>query len=52
MSVEVLDSETILNFVKDEGAFSEFITERFTILDKNNDGILSYSEMLHELQVG
>ncbi|KAM3394255.1 hypothetical protein P3S68_003257 [Capsicum galapagoense] len=50
MSVEVLDSETILNFVEDEEAFSEFIAERFTILDKNHDGILSYSEMLQELQ--
>ncbi|KAG5568342.1 hypothetical protein H5410_064645 [Solanum commersonii] len=50
MSVEVLDGATILSFVEDEQAFSEFIAERFNNLDKNHDGILSYSEMLKELQ--
>ncbi|XP_055828184.1 uncharacterized protein LOC129896340 [Solanum dulcamara] len=50
MSVEVLDGATILSFVEDEEAFSEFIVERFNNLDKNHDGILSYSEMLKELQ--
>lgn len=51
MSVEVLDGATILSFVEDEEAFSEFIVERFNNLDKDHDGILSYSEMLKELQV-
>nr|XP_004234473.1 uncharacterized protein LOC101252752 [Solanum lycopersicum] len=50
MSVEVLDGATILSFVEDEEAFSEFIVERFNNLDKDHDGILSYSEMLKELQ--
>ncbi|KAK4733253.1 hypothetical protein R3W88_007514 [Solanum pinnatisectum] len=50
MSVEVLDGATILSFVEDEEAFSEFIVENFNNLDKDHDGILSYSEMLKELQ--
>lgn len=51
MSVEFLDGATILSFVEDEEAFGEFIVERFNNLDKNHDGILSYSEMLKELEV-
>lgn len=50
MSVEILDSETIVNFVEDEAAFGAFIRERFAHLDTNHDGLLSYSEMLEELQ--
>ncbi|XP_059284891.1 uncharacterized protein LOC132038198 [Lycium ferocissimum] len=50
MSVQILDGATILNFVEDEEAFSEFIAERFSNLDKDHDGMLSYPEMLKELR--
>ncbi|KAH7533415.1 hypothetical protein FEM48_Zijuj04G0128300 [Ziziphus jujuba var. spinosa] len=50
MSVEVLDSATILNFIEDKEAFHVSVRERFANLDTNNDGLLSYSEMLKELQ--
>ncbi|XP_062151763.1 uncharacterized protein LOC133860117 [Alnus glutinosa] len=49
MSVEVLDAATIFNFVEDE-AFSVSIRDRFALLDTNQDGLLSYAEMLKELQ--
>ncbi|KAG8489205.1 hypothetical protein CXB51_017240 [Gossypium anomalum] len=49
MSVEVLDSGTIVNFVEDE-AFNVSIRERFAHLDADHDGLLSYSEWLKELQ--
>ncbi|KAA0059112.1 hypothetical protein IC582_000510 [Cucumis melo] len=50
MSVEILDSTTIVNFVEDEAAFNAYIRDRFTHLDTNHDGLLSYNEMLEELQ--
>ncbi|KAM1016074.1 hypothetical protein ACFX13_046547 [Malus domestica] len=50
MSVEVLDGATIFNFVEDEEAFSLSIRDRFAHLDTNHDGLLSYAEMLKELQ--
>ncbi|KAM1240180.1 hypothetical protein ACFX2I_045746 [Malus domestica] len=50
MSVEVLDGATIVNFVEDEEAFSLSIRDRFAHLDTNHDGLLSYAEMLKELQ--
>ncbi|XP_060189093.1 uncharacterized protein LOC132618054 [Lycium barbarum] len=50
MSVQILDGATILSFVEDKEAFSEFIAERFSNLDKDRDGMLSYPEMLKELQ--
>ncbi|CAK9133400.1 unnamed protein product [Ilex paraguariensis] len=50
MSVEVLDGATIVNFVEDEEAFSGSIRDRFDNLDADHDGLLSYSEMLKELQ--
>ena len=50
MSVEVLDGATILGFVEDEEAFDSSINELFAQLDTNHDGLLSYSEMLKELQ--
>ncbi|CAN6701891.1 unnamed protein product [Malus baccata var. baccata] len=50
MSVEVLDSATIVNFVEDEEAFSFSIRDRFAHLDTNHDGLLSYAEMLKEFQ--
>ncbi|XP_009365166.2 uncharacterized protein LOC103955028 [Pyrus x bretschneideri] len=50
MSVEMLDGATIVNFVEDEEAFSLSIRDRFAHLDTNHDGLLSYAEMLKELQ--
>lgn len=50
MSVEVLDSATIISFVEDEEAFNSSIHHRFAHLDTNHDGFLSYAEMLKELQ--
>ncbi|XP_038888629.1 uncharacterized protein LOC120078427 [Benincasa hispida] len=50
MSVEILDSATIVNFVEDEEAFSDSIRERFSHLDLDRDGVLCYGEMLKELQ--
>ncbi|XVE72489.1 hypothetical protein DITRI_Ditri11bG0043200 [Diplodiscus trichospermus] len=49
MSVEVLDSATIVNFVEDEEAFDISFRDRFAHLDTNHDGLLSYAELL-ELQ--
>ncbi|GKV30718.1 hypothetical protein SLE2022_118900 [Rubroshorea leprosula] len=50
MSVEVLDGATILDFVADEEAFTVSIRNHFTHLDTDHDGLLSYAEMLKELQ--
>lgn len=50
MSVEVLDATTIFNFVEDEEAFNVSICDHFANLDTDHDGLLSYAEMLKELQ--
>ncbi|WJX81105.1 hypothetical protein P8452_64027 [Trifolium repens] len=50
MSVEILDGATIVQFLEDEEAFNSSIGNRFARLDTNNDGLLSYEEMLKELQ--
>ncbi|KAK2359890.1 hypothetical protein P8452_64028 [Trifolium repens] len=50
MSVEILDGATIVHFLEDEEAFNISIGNRFARLDTNNDGLLSYEEMLKELQ--
>ncbi|KAL6329965.1 hypothetical protein AAG906_039880 [Vitis piasezkii] len=50
MSVEVLDGATIVSFVEDEEAFNGLIHDRFSNLDTNHDGFLSYAEMLKEFQ--
>ncbi|CAL1376604.1 unnamed protein product [Linum trigynum] len=50
MSVELLDGNTIVNFVGDEEAFTVSVHELFVNLDSDHDGQLSYSEMLKELQ--
>ncbi|KAE8666220.1 hypothetical protein F3Y22_tig00112503pilonHSYRG00060 [Hibiscus syriacus] len=50
MSVEVLDSATIVSFVEDEEAFNVTILNRFAHLDADHDGLLSYAELLNELQ--
>ncbi|KAK4751681.1 hypothetical protein SAY87_020479 [Trapa incisa] len=50
MSVELLDSSTIVDFVEDEEAFGVFIQGRFALLDTDSDGLLSYAEMLEELR--
>ncbi|XP_022930694.1 uncharacterized protein LOC111792919 [Cucurbita pepo subsp. pepo] len=48
MSVELLDSATVVSFVEDEEAFGAAIRERFRHLDVDGDGALSYTEMLKE----
>ncbi|XP_057440477.1 uncharacterized protein LOC130732447 [Lotus japonicus] len=50
MSVEILDGATIVNFLEDEEAFNISVCNRFALLDTNKDGLLSYEEMLKELQ--
>ncbi|KAB1219573.1 hypothetical protein CJ030_MR3G011167 [Morella rubra] len=50
MSVEVLDASTIHNFVEDEEAFNVSVADRFARLDTDHNGLLSFSEMLKELQ--
>ncbi|MQL78882.1 hypothetical protein Taro_011314 [Colocasia esculenta] len=50
MSVELLDGATIRSFVEDEQLFNSTVDDRFTGLDTNGDGLLSYSEMARELQ--
>lgn len=50
MSVEVLDGSTIVDFVEDDEAFGVFMRERFSHLDTDCDGLLSYAEMLEELR--
>ncbi|XP_061338362.1 uncharacterized protein LOC133285190 [Gastrolobium bilobum] len=50
MSVEILDGDTIVNFLEDEEAFSISVCNLFAHLDTDKDGLLSYAEMLKELQ--
>lgn len=50
MSVEILDGATIVHFLEDEEAFNDTVGNRFARLDTDNDGLLSYDEMLKELQ--
>ena len=50
MSVELLDGATIIRFLEDEEAFNSSVCKRFAWLDANHDGLLSYEEMLRELQ--
>ena len=50
MSVEILDGATIMDFLEDEEAFSVLVGNRFANLDTDHDGLLSYAEMLKELQ--
>ena len=50
MSVEILDGATITSFVEDEEAFNVSVSGLFAQLDTDKDGLLSYAEMLKELQ--
>ncbi|KAF7846901.1 hypothetical protein BT93_L3609 [Corymbia citriodora subsp. variegata] len=50
MSVEMMDSATIVGFVEDEEVFDAFIGDHFSRLDVDCDGRLSYVEMLRDLQ--
>ncbi|XP_054817530.1 uncharacterized protein LOC129317188 [Prosopis cineraria] len=50
MSVEILDGSTIVNFVEDEEAFHVSVSDLFSELDTDKDGLLSYGEMLKELK--
>ncbi|KAJ1695660.1 hypothetical protein LUZ63_012358 [Rhynchospora breviuscula] len=50
MSVEVIDASTIRNFLNDEQFFTKSIEERFSTIDSNHDGRLSYAELAKELE--
>jgi len=50
MSVELLDGAIILGFIEDDEAFNGSVQDLFSHLDTNQDGLLTYSEMLKELQ--
>ena len=50
MSVEILNGATIDGFVEDEEAFNSWVHDSFAALDEDQDGVLSYEEMLKELQ--
>ncbi|KAL1348157.1 hypothetical protein HN51_024137 [Arachis hypogaea] len=50
MSVEIIDGTTITSFVEDEEAFSASVSDLFAELDADKDGLLSYTEMMKELQ--
>ncbi|KAK7300440.1 hypothetical protein RJT34_11284 [Clitoria ternatea] len=50
MSVEIVDGGTIVSFVEDEEAFNMSVSDLFAELDTDKDGLLSYAEMLKELQ--
>ncbi|KAJ4817714.1 Calcium-binding EF-hand family protein [Rhynchospora pubera] len=50
MSVEILDASTICNFINDTEFFTKSIADRFSTIDSNHDGLLSYTELASELK--
>ena len=50
MSVEILNGATIAGFVEDEETFNSWVKKCFAALDKGQDDLLSYVEMMKELQ--
>jgi EF-hand domain pair len=50
MSVEILDASTICNFINDTHFFTKFIEERFSAIDSDHNGLLSFSELASELK--
>ncbi|XP_047336118.1 uncharacterized protein LOC124939718 [Impatiens glandulifera] len=50
MSVELVDSGTIIGFIEDQEAFDNWTNDRFGRMDTNHDGMVSYSELMNELQ--
>ncbi|KAF3331309.1 EF-hand domain pair [Carex littledalei] len=50
MSVEILDASTICNFINDSEFFTKSVEERFTAIDSNHDGLLSYTDLASELK--
>ncbi|KAJ3696655.1 hypothetical protein LUZ61_000360 [Rhynchospora tenuis] len=50
MSVEILDASTIRNFINDADFFTKSVEKRFSAIDSNHDGLLSYTELASELQ--
>jgi EF-hand domain pair len=50
MSVEILDASTICNFINDTNLFTKSIEERFSAIDSNHDGLLSYADLMSELK--
>ncbi|KAJ3696657.1 hypothetical protein LUZ61_000362 [Rhynchospora tenuis] len=51
MSVEILDASTICNFINDAEFFTKSVKERFSAIDSNHDGLLSYTELASELKM-
>ncbi|XP_059651778.1 uncharacterized protein LOC132299274 [Cornus florida] len=45
MGIVVIDGSTVRDFVTDEAQFNKSVDERFALLDLNNDGVLSRSEL-------
>ncbi|XP_062075983.1 uncharacterized protein LOC133780124 [Humulus lupulus] len=50
MSVELIDSRIINNFIEDEEAFTAALQCRYAELDSDHDGVLCYAEILKEFQ--
>ncbi|KAJ3696654.1 hypothetical protein LUZ61_000359 [Rhynchospora tenuis] len=50
MSVEILDASTICNFINDADFFTKSVEQRFSAIDSNHDGLLSYTELASELK--
>ncbi|KAJ4817717.1 Calcium-binding EF-hand family protein [Rhynchospora pubera] len=50
MSVEILDASIICNFINDADFFTKSVEKRFSAIDSNHDGILSYTELASELK--
>ncbi|KAJ1699868.1 hypothetical protein LUZ63_008380 [Rhynchospora breviuscula] len=51
MSVEILDASTICNFINDADFFTKSVEKRFSAIDSNHDGLLSYTELASELKM-
>ncbi|KAM6600204.1 hypothetical protein CsatA_019813 [Cannabis sativa] len=48
MSVELIDSTMIINFIEEKEEFASAVRCRFAELDIDQDGVLCYNEMLKE----
>ncbi|XP_010257522.1 PREDICTED: uncharacterized protein LOC104597590 [Nelumbo nucifera] len=48
MSVALLSSQTLRDFVEDSEAFNKCVNEHFAKLDENGDGVLSREELRKE----
>ena len=50
MSVEISNGATIAGFIKDEEAFNSWVKKRLAALNEDKDDVLSYVEMMKEVQ--